>query len=69
MSYHHYSLVPSGGLWAIEEGTCDASEYEARALRSRGHLPHPLSSPRCAQTRAPLARSSTMRNVTQCQLA
>jgi hypothetical protein len=29
MSYHHYSPVPSGGLRASEEGTCDASESEA----------------------------------------
>jgi hypothetical protein len=29
MSYHHYSLMPSGGLWATEEGTCDTSEFEA----------------------------------------
>jgi hypothetical protein len=34
-----------------------------RTLRSRGHLPHPLSSPRYAWTRAPPTRSSTSRNI------
>jgi hypothetical protein len=29
MSYHHYSPAPLGGLWATEEGTCDARESEA----------------------------------------
>jgi hypothetical protein len=29
MSYHYYSPLPSGGLWATKEGTCDTSESEA----------------------------------------
>jgi hypothetical protein len=35
------------------------------ALRSRGHLPRPLLGSRCIRTRAPPARSSTLRNVTR----
>jgi hypothetical protein len=31
--YHYYSLAPSGGSWATEEGTSAASESETASTR------------------------------------
>jgi hypothetical protein len=68
-SYHrYYNLVPSGGLWATNEGTCDVGESEvARAPGTRGHPPNPLSSPHCVQIQIALAQNSTLGNETRRQ--
>jgi hypothetical protein len=34
--YHYYSPASSGGSWAIDEGTSDASEYEAALTMGQG---------------------------------
>jgi hypothetical protein len=54
-----------GGLWALEEGTCDASKSETARTWIQMESAHALSSPRCVWTQPRVAQSSALGNVTR----